>query len=278
MRQIRTMVIAAASVFVLSLFFWTVQAESAEEKGSVAKWWRKATDRSPAKTTSTDQKKAVETTVKGSLPASPAKKTAEPVKVLKEDVTVKAAATGGRPVEVGAPVDAAGTMGEEAQGAAFTKPEVGDEQPDKKEMPLDKGKMVEIIERRVTIFPQIVFMIPDFSVETAEDGKKTYYFTPEGGERTKLSDLEKEELRKVFVRVNNEATRLNTERVMKQLQQQEQLMRTLQQQQQQQLQQQRTIQQMQQQQPPKVFTPPPQPPRQPQVPAGPPATATGGRK
>ena len=48
-----------------------------------------------------------------------------------------------------------------------------------------------------------------------------------------IEDLDKKKLFRLFVRINNEATLLNTQRVMRQIQQQQQLTRAMQQQQQQ---------------------------------------------
>ena len=135
------------------------------------------------------------------------------------------------------------------------------------EIPYTKEDMLDVIGKRLYTFSQIAYMIPDFSMVQLEDGSKQYYYyTVENGNLA-IEDLDKKTLHKLFVRINNEATILNTQRIMQQIQQQEQLTRTIQQQQQQV---QRSIQD---QRPPVSFTPPvvhTPPPQQPQPPKQPP--------
>ncbi len=115
---------------------------------------------------------------------------------------------------------------------------------------LSRDQMVKIIERRLKSYPQIVLIIPGLEVRQSQEGKEETYYTDKGGIALKLEQLEKESLLRLFGRVNNEATKINTERIIRQIQQQEQLMRQIQQ----------GIPR-QPQQPPRVFTPPPQPPQ-----------------
>lgn len=147
--------------------------------------------------------------------------------------------------------------GPEIKGEASTRPEI----------PISIEDMLKVINKRLEIYSEIVFMIPDLVVRENEDGNKRYYFAPEGQIAQKIEDLDKETLHKLFVRINNEATRINTQRLMRQLQQQEMVMRQMQ----------GAIQQPPQPppQPPRVYSPPvqqppPQPPPQPPQPAQPP--------
>ena len=137
------------------------------------------------------------------------------------------------------------------------------EEPSERVIPFTKEEMVDVIKKRVEIFSQLRYMLPNLVIEQAEDGSNQYlYDSPEKG-MIDLLDVDKETLHDLFVRANNEATRINTERVMKQMQQQQQLMRTLQQQQ-------RFSQPPPTPSaPPKVYIPP-QPPRQPTPPPPPP--------
>ena len=150
-----------------------------------------------------------------------------------------------------------------ASGEATTRPEI----------PVSKEKMLEIIKKRLDIYSELIFMVPDLAFRETTDGGKQYYFAPADQIAQKIEDLDKETLHKLFVRINNEATRINTQRLMRQLQQQEMMTRQIM----------RTIQSPpkpppQPPQPPRVYTPPqpqqppkppPQPPKQPQV-TGPP--------
>jgi hypothetical protein len=121
---------------------------------------------------------------------------------------------------------------------------------------LSKKQMAETVERRLKVYSQILFMIPELQMKKSESGEEEYYYASGDGIALKLRDLDEKTLRELFNRVNNEATRMNTERLHLQLLQQQQLMRTLQQ-----------MPQPPQQppQPPQVFTPPPQPPQPPRV-------------
>ncbi len=140
-----------------------------------------------------------------------------------------------------------------SSGDATTRPEI----------PISKEKMLEIIKRRLDIYSEILFMIPGLTFRETEGGAKQFYYAPEGQIAQKIEDVDKESLHKVFVRTNNEATRINTQRLMRQLQQQQMVMRQMQ----------SAIQQPPQPppQPPRIYTPPqpqriytpPQPPPQP---------------
>ncbi|MFH1553029.1 MAG: hypothetical protein ABID83_05275 [Candidatus Omnitrophota bacterium] len=130
-----------------------------------------------------------------------------------------------------------------------------------REIPFSKQEMIDVIEKRLEIYSEIIYMISGLSFEETEDGGKGYFYETSEGDIVKLSDLDKETLHGLFVRVNNEATRISSERLMQQLQQQEQIIRSI---------------QHAPQQPPRTYTPP-QPPRiytPPQQPAQPPQIFT----
>jgi len=136
-----------------------------------------------------------------------------------------------------------------------------------REIPYSKEEMIEVIKKRLTTFQQILYMIPGLSMEKAPEGEVEYFYEAQEKPGTKplsLSELDKDTVYKIFVRVNNEATRLQTERLMQQLQQQENLMRTIQQQQNIQRQQQiiQQQQQLNQQRAQQQQQPPPAPPSQ----------------
>lgn len=154
---------------------------------------------------------------------------------------------------------------------------------EKKRPELSKEKMIASIERRVKVYPQLLQFIPDLKMKKSQDGTEELYYTDKGGIAIKIRDLEEKSLLNLFGRVNNEATRLNTERIQKQIQQQEQLMRQIQQQQQQvqqqqQMQQNMPVQPVQPVQPPQVYYPPPQPPQQSNVQNPPPQPAQPPRR
>lgn len=159
--------------------------------------------------------------------------------------------------------------GEEAPSKVTVESRVGEEDimameeapeeeigPDGKEKPLSKEKMIDSIQKRLKVYSQILFLIPELQMKKSQDGAEELYYTSRDGIALKLSDLDEKTLRELFSRVNNEATRLNTERIQRQIQQQEQLTRMLQQ-----------IPQPPQQppQPPQIYNPPPQPPQPPRV-------------
>lgn len=156
----------------------------------------------------------------------------------------------------------------------------------KAEIKFTEKEMLEVIKMRLGAFPEITSIIPGFTVKKVSDKESEYYFqAAKGKEPVLIDNLDKQALYELFLRVNNEATRLQTERLMRQLEQQQNLMRNImQQQQQQQRQQQQMISQQQQQQtmnmvrqqqqniqqqqnrpaapatPPRVYTPPAGPP------------------
>ena len=103
------------------------------------------------------------------------------------------------------------------------------------------GEMLESINKRLEAFPEIAEIVPELSVKEDIDGSREYFYGAPGESAVRLSDLDEEALYKAYVRINQEATRLNTERIMKQLQQIEQLRK-----QQRQLQQQQQLRQQQQ--------------------------------
>lgn len=127
------------------------------------------------------------------------------------------------------------------------------EGPPDREIPFTKEEMVDVIKKRLGTFSEIIYMIPKLTVEETPEGEKEYYYVPpETNMPVRLCDLDKEVLHRLFVKVNNEATILNTQRITRQIQQQQELTRSMQQQQQ-------MIQNLQRASQPPV--PPPQPPR-----------------
>jgi hypothetical protein len=141
----------------------------------------------------------------------------------------------------------------------------GEKKP--REIPYSNEEMIAVIKKRLTTFQQILYMIPGLSMQKPPEGEAEYFYeSPEkpGAKPLRLSELDKDTVYKIFVRVNNEATRLQTERLMQQLQQQENLMRTIQQQQNLQRQQQiiQQQQQLNQQRSQQQQQPPPAPPPQ----------------
>jgi hypothetical protein len=140
--------------------------------------------------------------------------------------------------------------------------------PPERKVVIPKERMLEVIERRLKVFPRIVDIIPYLSREEAtEGGEIEYRYVLDDGTRVKLEDLDKETLYNLYVRINNEATRLHTERILRQIQQQEQLMRTL-----------KGAPRPPRQpvapppappEPPRVYTPPRTPAQPPSAPAGP---------
>ncbi|MEA3488727.1 MAG: hypothetical protein U9R44_00070 [Candidatus Omnitrophota bacterium] len=145
------------------------------------------------------------------------------------------------------------------------KPSAKKERPSR-EVPLERDRMLEIINKRLKVYSQILYMVPGLTFEETGEGEREYYYSVSEGETVLISELDKETLFNLFNRVNNEATRLNTERVIRQIQQQQQMMRVIQQQQQ--------LQQQQPVQPPRI----PQPPRQPSPPPRPPVVHEPGRR
>ena len=100
--------------------------------------------------------------------------------------------------------------------------------PPKRKVVIPKERMLEVINRRLKVFPQIIDIIPYLSRgEVTEEGEVEYRYILSDGTQVKLEDLDKDTLYNLYVRVNNEATRLHTERILRQIQQQEQLMRSM---------------------------------------------------
>ncbi|MGB2600351.1 MAG: hypothetical protein WBC99_07915, partial [Candidatus Omnitrophota bacterium] len=141
------------------------------------------------------------------------------------------------------------------------------EKPKRERKMIPKEVMIDTMKRRLRVFPSIADMIPSLSRAgtTDTEGVEYFYVLPDGT-TISLEEVDQNILYNLYVRVNQEATRMHTERILRQIRQQEQLMRLQEQQRmqmQQQLQQQRTQQQQQIQQPPRVYTPPKQPPTPP---------------
>jgi hypothetical protein len=144
--------------------------------------------------------------------------------------------------------------------------------PEKKKPPRKKGElpqkeeMVDTIKRRLHVFSEIVNIIPGLSAsEKTEAGVIEYYYRTPDGVTMELEELDKDTLYRLYVKVNQEATRIHTERLLRQIRQQEQLQRL------------QNLQRMQQGPPrppaeppkaPKVYTPP----KPPSLPPKPPPT------
>ncbi len=71
---------------------------------------------------------------------------------------------------------------------------------------------VEHINGRLQSMPEILNIIPGLRVEKDASGKEFYTY-----EGANLKGLDKEKLKKIFVKIQNEATRIQTDRVNKQL-------------------------------------------------------------
>jgi hypothetical protein len=103
------------------------------------------------------------------------------------------------------------------------------------EMP-SKEEMVKVIEERLEVFPEIISIVPELSSrKKTRRGKGTvieHFYTLPNGIVVKLEELDAELLYNLYGLVNRESTRLSTERITRQLEQQRQL-RMLQTQQQQ---------------------------------------------
>ena len=137
------------------------------------------------------------------------------------------------------------------ESADMIEDEIITESAEKKRPELSSDEMVKIIERRLKSYPQIVNFIPGLEIRQSQAGEKEIYYTDKGGIALKPGQLEKESLLRLFGRVNNEAAKINTERIIRQIQQQEELRRQIQQ----------GIPRQPPPQPPQVYTPPPQPPQ-----------------
>ena len=123
--------------------------------------------------------------------------------------------------------------------------------PGEKKIP-SKTEMIETIERRLRVFSEIVDMIPGLSRKEkvgAEDAE--YRYAPPGNVPMKLEELDEKTLRNLYVKINQQATILNTERINRQLRQQEQL---------------RRLQELQRTTPQVPAGPPQQPPARPPTP------------
>jgi len=95
------------------------------------------------------------------------------------------------------------------------------------EMP-PKKKMVRVIKERLEVFPEIAGMVPELFLRKRSGAKEEeteieYFYTSPDGIAVKLEELDAEPLYDLYGLVNRESTRLSTERIMKQLDQQRQL-------------------------------------------------------
>ncbi len=90
-----------------------------------------------------------------------------------------------------------------------------------------KEEKIEIIERRLEVFPVIMDFIPGLGMRQEEDGEARYYYAAPNDIAKELRELDEETISKLYVRVNQEATKIHTERILKQIQQQQQQERLL---------------------------------------------------
>ena len=80
----------------------------------------------------------------------------------------------------------------------------------------------DIVERLVNLLkyhPDALNLIPELRSGEDEEGNLFYTYTPEDGITKNLDELEREKLMKVYSRVTSEVNRLNTEKIMRQLEQ-----------------------------------------------------------
>jgi len=85
---------------------------------------------------------------------------------------------------------------------------------------MSKEEMAEIIYEKLDVFPEIMNSVPGLSAAEISKGNFEYYFEVEEEfekKNLKISDLDREKLYSLFVKVTNEFTRLNTERTLKQI-------------------------------------------------------------
>jgi hypothetical protein len=141
-----------------------------------------------------------------------------------------------------------------------------EEKPGEKERKRpSKDEMINTMKVRLNVFPGVIDMIPGLSRKDRQEGEGAeYYYTSSDGVTMQLGEIDEETLYKLYVRVNQEATRMHTERLLSQIRQQEQLRRL------------QDLQRIQTQpprppavpqQPPKVYTPPRTPPAPPALPS-----------
>jgi hypothetical protein len=88
--------------------------------------------------------------------------------------------------------------------------------------PLTKIEMLDVIDKRLEVYPNIEGVIPGLTYKTKND-KRTYYYKTQEGNVIELSKLDEDSLTYIFRRINNEVTRRNTERMMKQIRRTEKL-------------------------------------------------------
>lgn len=143
--------------------------------------------------------------------ADTAKQETASASVTAEPVTGKIVAAGvasaSGKAAVGAATGIAATSGKVATSDA-TAP-VTAEAPQKE---LTKAEKLERVNESLNNFAEIMNFIPDLKKEVDSNGKASYTF-----QGKKLENLDDETLGKLFGRVRNEASRIRTERVNKQL-------------------------------------------------------------
>jgi len=90
---------------------------------------------------------------------------------------------------------------------------------------LSDEEMVESMRARLKTFPQIADMIPEVFAKESPEGEKEYYYKPRAGVTLRFTELDNKTLQKLYRRINGEATRINTERLLRQIHQQDAIIR-----------------------------------------------------
>lgn len=253
-------------------------AFAAEKKGVLVSFWERIKAKWSAKKEAEPAKEApvVQERLKPVAPVTEVTppeeiKTAAPMTTAsKDEVEVKVKEEVREEAEKGMPefeeMEEFEEIGEFEEVEESGAEEAAEGEKKKREIPYSKEEMIEVIKRRLTTFQQVLYMVPGLSMKKDDKGEAEYFYesqTEPGSKPVSLAELDKDTVYKIFARVNNEATRLQTERLMQQLQQQENLMRTIQQQQNIQRQQQiiQQQQQLNQQRAQQQQQPPPAPPQ-----------------
>ncbi len=77
------------------------------------------------------------------------------------------------------------------------------------------GRIYELLDYR----PEVLNFVPAIHAIANEDGSVTYLYKSESGIGVDLEDLDRETLQNLIIRISSESNRLNTEQVMRQLDQ-----------------------------------------------------------
>lgn len=90
---------------------------------------------------------------------------------------------------------------------------------------LTKEDMIDRICGLLDYHPEVLNFVPTIHAVTNEDGSVTYLYKSESGIGVDLEDLDRETLQNLVTRVSSESNRINTEKIMKQLEQARQAQR-----------------------------------------------------